>query len=90
MGIAFAIGYIGDNTGPQPYHYENQVVIVDKNYQCPSYCGVKHNHHVYFEGEKHQMVIDKSKLGKKVKEKKIKKKNKRWHIYAIVTILIGV
>ena len=72
--IAFAIGYIGDNTGPQPYHYENQIVIVDKNYQCPSYCGVNHKHHVYFEGEKHQMIIDKSKLGKKYKEKKINKK----------------
>ena len=74
--IAFAIGYIDDVTGPQPYHYENQIVIVDKKYQCPSYCGVDHRHHVYFEGEKHQMVIDKSKLGKKVKEKKIKKKIK--------------
>ena len=75
--IAFAIGYIDDVTGPQPYHYENQIVMVDKKYQCPSYCGVNHRHHVYFEGEKHQMVIDKSKLGKRVKEKKIKKKNKR-------------
>ena len=71
--IAFAIGYIGDNTGPQPYHYENQVVIVDKNYQCPSYCGVNHKHHVYFEGDTSSMIIDKAQLGKKYKEKKKKK-----------------
>ena len=30
--IAFAIGYIDDVTGPQPHHYENQIVIVDKKY----------------------------------------------------------
>ena len=72
--IAFAIGYLDDIYGPQPYHYKNQIVIVDKKYQCPTYCGVNHRHHVYFEGENHQMVIDKSKLGKRVKEKKVKKK----------------
>ena len=77
MVIAIAIGYLDDIYGPQPYHYKNQVVIVDKNYQCPSHCGVNHRHHVYFEGEKHKMVIDKSELGKKVKEKKTKKKIKR-------------
>ncbi len=75
--IAFTIGYIDDVTGPQPYHYENQIVIVNKKYQCPSYCGVNHRHHVYFEGENHQMIIDKSQLGKKVKEKKSRKKIKR-------------
>ena len=68
------IGYINDNTGPQPYHYKNKVVIVDKNYQCPKYCGVDHNHSVYFEGEADGMVIDKSKLGKRVKKKKSQKK----------------
>ena len=77
IALCFVVGYINDNTGPKPYHYENQIVIVDKKYQCPTYCGLNHKHHVYFEGEKYQMVIDKSKLGKKVKEKKIKKKNKR-------------
>ena len=50
---------------------------MDKNYQCPNYCDVNHRHHVYFEGEKQQMVIDKSQLGKKVKEKKTNKKIKR-------------
>ena len=70
------IGYIDDITGPQPYHYENQIVIVDKNYQCPTYCGVDHNHSVYFINESNGMIIDESKLGKKYKEKKSSKKNK--------------
>tara|TARA_B100000131_G_scaffold264310_1_gene261523 strand:+ start:458 stop:694 length:237 start_codon:yes stop_codon:yes gene_type:complete len=77
IGLAFLIGYLDDTYGPQPYHYENQIVIVDKKYQCPIYCDVNHRHHVYFEADSNQMVIDKSNLGKKVKEKKIKKKNKR-------------
>jgi len=64
------IGYINDNTGPKPYHYKNQIVIVDKKYQCPNYCAIKHNHSVYFKGESNGMVIDESKLGKKVKIKK--------------------
>ena len=46
----------------------------NKNYQCPKYCGVDHNHSVYFEGETNGMVIDKSKLGKKYKEKKSRRK----------------
>ena len=70
--IAFAIGYIDDVTGPQPYHYEGEIVIVDKKYQCPTYCGVSHSHKVYFEGN--GMVIDKSKLGKKVNNKKYPRK----------------
>ena len=77
IGLAFLIGYLDDIYGPQAYHYENQVVIVDKKYQCPKYCGVNHNHSVYFEGESNGIVIDKSKLGKRYKEKKITKKNKR-------------
>ena len=68
------IGFIKDSVGPQPYHYENQIVIVDKKYQCPSYCSVNHNHSVYFEGETNGMVIDKSKLGEKYKEKKSRRK----------------
>ena len=72
--IAISIGYIDDATGPQSYHYKNQIVIVDKKYQCPSYCGVDHNHSVYFEGETNGMVIDKNQLGKKVKKKKSRKK----------------
>jgi hypothetical protein len=74
IALAFAIGYIDDVTGPQPYHYKNKVVIVDKKYQCPKYCGVNHNHSVYFEGETDGMVVDKSELGKRYKEKKSKRK----------------
>ena len=68
------VGYINDNTGPKPYHYKNQVVIVDKKYQCPTYCGVKHNHSVYFESDSNGMVIDKNQLGERFKEKKINRK----------------
>ena len=75
--LAIAIGYLDDIIGPQPYHYENKIVIVDKKYQCPSYCGVNHSHSVYFQGAVRNpmiMEIDKSKLGKKFKEKKVKKR----------------
>ena len=74
VGLAFLIGFISDANSPQPYHYKNQIVIVDKKYQCPSYCGVDHNHSVYFEGETNGMVIDKNQLGKKVKKKKSRRK----------------
>ena len=74
VGLAFLIGYLDDIYGPQPYHYKNKIVIVDKKYQCPTYCGVDHNHSVYFEGETNGMVVDKTKLGKKFKEKKSRKK----------------
>ena len=77
VGLAFLIGYLDDVYGPQPYHYENQIVIVDRKYQCPTYCDVNHRHHVYFETDSFRMIIDKSKLGKKVKEKKNNKKIKR-------------
>ena len=66
--LAFTIGYISDATGPQKHYYEDEIVVVDKRYQCPNYCKVHHYHSVYFEGN--GMVIEKSKLGKKVKEKK--------------------
>ena len=75
--LACLIGYIDDINSPQAYHYENQIVMVDKKYQCPTYCGVNHNHFVYFEGKSTGIVIEKSLLGKKVKQKKITKKNKR-------------
>jgi hypothetical protein len=68
------VGFVNDRVGPQPHHYENRIVIVDKKYQCPKYCGVSHNHSVYFEGESDGMVIDKSKLGKRYKEKKSRRK----------------
>ena len=74
MGLAFLIGYLNDNVGPQPYHYQNKIVIVDKNYQCPKNCGVNHNHSVYYNSHENGMVIDKNQLGKKFKEKKIRQK----------------
>tara|TARA_Y100000361_G_scaffold108483_1_gene98385 strand:+ start:266 stop:490 length:225 start_codon:yes stop_codon:yes gene_type:complete len=70
--LAFAIGYIDDVTGPQPYHYEDTVVIVDKKYQCPKHCKVSHYHSVFYEG--YGMTVDKNELGEKYKEKKNKKK----------------
>ena len=73
VGLAFLIGYLNDTIGPQPYHYKNQIVIVDRKYQCPKHCAVNHNHSVYFENESNGMIIDKNKLGKKYKVKKKKK-----------------
>jgi hypothetical protein len=73
IGLCFLIGFINDSIGPTAYHYDNKIVIVDKNYQCPKKCGVNHNHSVYFEEESSGMVVDKDKLGKKYKEKKKKK-----------------
>ena len=70
--LAFAIGYIDDVTGPQPYHYEDTVVIVDKKYQCPKHCKVSHYHSVFYDG--YGMIIDKNQLGKKVKKKKKSRK----------------
>ena len=53
--------------------------MVDKKYQCPSHCGVKHIHYVYFRDselmDQSKMCIDRHKLGKRFKEKR-KKKNK--------------
>ena len=74
IGIAFLIGYLNDNLGPQAYHYEGEIVIVDKKYQCPVYCSVNHSHSVYYEegsdSTSMSMTIDKSKLGKKFKPSK--------------------
>ena len=70
--LAFLIGYIDDVTGPQPHHYKDTIVIVDKKYQCPKQCGVHHYHSVFYDG--YGMTIDKNQLGEKYKEKKIRKK----------------
>ena len=70
--LAFTIGYIDDVTGPQPYHYQDTIVIVDKKYQCPKHCAVHHKHSVYYDG--YGMTIDKNQLGKKVKKKKKSRK----------------
>ena len=72
LGIAFLIGYLDDLYGPQAYYYEDVIVIVDKKYQCPTYCGVNHSHSVYYSDSTGVvgMTIDKSKLGKKFKPSK--------------------
>ena len=72
--LAFLIGFIHDSTKPQLYHYKKQIVIVYEKYQCPIYCGVDHNHYVYFKGESNGMVIEKSLLGEKIKKKKSRRK----------------
>ena len=61
---------------------------MNEGYQCPTYCAIDHHHSAYFTGK--GMIIDENQLGKRVKNKKSRKKIKRWHIYCIVTILIGV
>jgi hypothetical protein len=72
--LAFAIGYIDDINSPKPHYYENEIVMVDKKYQCPKHCAVNHRHHVYFKSDTDGIVIDENLLGKKVKEKKSRKK----------------
>jgi len=74
MVLAFFIGYLDDILGPQSYHYKNQIVVVDKNYQCPKYCEVHHNHSVYFEYQSIGMVVVKDELGVKYKEPKKKRR----------------
>ena len=74
--LAFLIGYIDDITGPQLHHYQDKIVNVYKNYQCPKYCEIKHPHFVYYNSPINGIVIKKSLLGKKVKQKKNNKKNK--------------
>ena len=75
--LAFLIGYIDDVIGPTPYCYKDVIVMVDKKYQCPTYCKVNHSHHVYFKSDSDGMIIDKNQLGDRYKIKKINKKNKR-------------
>jgi len=70
--LAFTMGWIGDNTGPQKYYYQDTIVEVNKNYQCPKYCAVSHYHSVFYEG--YGMTIDKNQLGEKHKEKKSRRK----------------
>jgi hypothetical protein len=72
--LVFLIGYLDDVTGPQTHHYNGEIVVVDKKYQCPTYCDVHHNHSVYYEPESRGMTIDKNQLGKKYKEPKKRRK----------------
>ena len=72
--LAFLIGYIDDVTGPQLYHYKNQIVMVDKKYQCPTYCEIIHCHSVYYEDESIGMVVAEDELGDRYKEPKRKRR----------------
>ena len=71
IGIASLIGFISDKVKPKEYYYEDRIVTVYKKYQCPKYCEVDHFHYVYFDSlmvGKHNMCIDKEKLGEEYKE----------------------
>ena len=71
IGIASLIGLISEKVKPKEYYYENRIVTVYKKYQCPKYCEVDHFHYVYFDSlmvGKHNMCIDKEKLGERYKE----------------------
>ncbi len=74
IGFAFLFGYISDNTNPQLYHYEDEIVNVYKKYQCPKNCKIDHHHFVYFNSHTNGIVIDKSLLGKKINKKKSHRK----------------
>jgi hypothetical protein len=71
--LAFAIGYIDDINSPKPYYYEDDIIMLNKKYQCPTHCGINHEHNAYFESE-YGMTIDEDKLGEKVKKKKNNRK----------------
>ena len=71
--LAFLLGFINENMGPQLYHYENRVVNVYKKYQCPKHCKINHPHFVYYNSLTNGIVIDKNTLGNKIKKKKISK-----------------
>ena len=69
--IAFTIGFVSDKIEPKEYYYEDRIVTVYKQYQCPKYCEVRHFHYVYFEDmmdSKDKMCIDRERLGEEYKE----------------------
>ena len=71
------LGYLDDLILPRYYFYEDTIVGVYKQYQCPVYCGADHPHLVYYDKEitgEYRMCIDKSNLGKKYRPKKSRKK----------------
>ena len=70
LALAFLIGYIQNEKGPQEYEYENDIVVVDKHYQCPTHCAIDHKHHVYFNSDTNGIIINKNQLGKKINHRK--------------------
>tara|TARA_Y100000592_G_scaffold100754_1_gene182562 strand:- start:1759 stop:2022 length:264 start_codon:yes stop_codon:yes gene_type:complete len=78
LALAFLLGFISNNTGPQTYEYKDGFVVVDSKYQCPKHCAVNHNHSVYYDEDikkSNRMYVNKDDLGEKIK--KNKRKNKR-------------
>ena len=45
------LGYLDDLILPRYYFYEDTIVGVYKQYQCPIYCGADHPHLVYYDKE---------------------------------------
>ena len=57
---------------------KSKIVMVDKKYQCPTYCETNHNHFVYYDdviSEKNVMTITRPNY-KNLKKAYILKKNK--------------
>tara|TARA_Y100000593_G_C4172494_1_gene267756 strand:- start:24 stop:257 length:234 start_codon:yes stop_codon:yes gene_type:complete len=74
--VAFLIGYIGDVTGPQKYHYNDEIVVVYDKYQCPTHCAINHAHYVHYDKnitKNDKMYINKCDLGDKIKKNRRKK-----------------
>ena len=68
--LVLLLGYVDDLILPQYYFYEDTIVGVYKKYQCPTHCGVKHDHSVYFHSKTNGMIINEKYLGKKIKSRK--------------------
>ena len=71
------LGYLDDLILPRYYFYEDTIVGVYKQYQCPTYCGADHHHLVYYDREitgDIGMYIEKSDLKEKYTKKRHKKK----------------
>ncbi len=76
--LAFLLGFISENTGPQTYEYKGEFIVIDSKYQCPTRCAVNHNHSAYYDEnviKSNRMYVNKDDLGEKIK--KNKRKNKR-------------
>ena len=75
--LAFLIGYVDDVTGPQVHHYNHTFVLVDSKYQCPSYCGIDHHHHVHHDPStlisSDAYYVPETLLGPRISEKKYQK-----------------
>ena len=78
--FAFLFGFISERTGPQTYEYKDELVVIGSGYQCPTYCAIRHNHHVQLNksglnlNEKNnKMYVNECDLGAKIKKNRNKK-----------------